>query len=79
LLQPEKRFPLRLLNNPLSAADGAATMGKQIPKAAGLAIRAVTTPLVIWDARRTSDARDATAMRTHNTVDYLRRALRRIV
>tara|TARA_R110000751_G_scaffold2018_18_gene10376 strand:- start:169267 stop:169575 length:309 start_codon:yes stop_codon:yes gene_type:complete len=33
-------------------------MGKHIPTAAGLAILAVITPLIIWDASRTSDALD---------------------
>lgn len=33
-------------------------MGKHIPKAAGLTILAVITPLAIWDASRTSDALD---------------------
>ena len=31
-------------------------MGKHVPKAVGLAIIAVATPLIIWDASRTSDA-----------------------
>ncbi|WP_341859851.1 hypothetical protein WKH79_05450 [Qipengyuania sp. GPGPB31] len=33
-------------------------MGKHIPKAVGVAILAVITPLIIWDASRTSDALD---------------------
>ena len=40
-------------------------MGKHVPKAAGLAVLAVATPLIIWDASRTSDEldRDAHASR----------------
>lgn len=33
-------------------------MGKHVPKAVGLAILAVITPLAIWQASRTSDALD---------------------
>tara|TARA_Y100001933_G_scaffold37823_1_gene33652 strand:+ start:488 stop:766 length:279 start_codon:yes stop_codon:yes gene_type:complete len=33
-------------------------MGKHVPKAVGLAFIAVATPLIIWDASRTSDALD---------------------
>jgi len=33
-------------------------MAKHVPKSAGLAILAVITALVLWDASRTSDALD---------------------
>ena len=57
-LPTTERFPPRRLTSPLPAAGRAATRGKHVPKSVGLAILAVATPLIIWDASRTSDALD---------------------
>ncbi|HAW35019.1 MAG TPA: hypothetical protein DCX71_02830 [Erythrobacter sp.] len=40
-------------------------MAKHVPKSAGLAILAVITALVLWDASRTSDALDELGRDAH--------------